>query len=69
MGTRLATKAPQRRKEKTMKPGMGVLIFGIVLLVAGVGVTMFSGKVVWYGAMIVGVINIVRGIMTLSRAS
>jgi len=67
MGTRFATEAPQRRKEKPMKPGLGVLIFGIVLLVAGVGVTLFSGQVIWYGAMIVGVINVVRGIVTLSR--
>jgi len=44
-----------------------VLIFGIVLLVAGIGVTLFSGQVIWYGAMIVGVINVIRGIAILAR--
>ena len=51
-----------------MRPGAGVLIFGIVLLVGGVAVTLFSNTVVWYGAIIVGIINIVRGGLALSRS-
>ena len=50
-----------------MRPGMGVLIFGIVLLVAGVAVTVLSTNAVWYGAIIVGLINIVRGGLRLSQ--
>lgn len=46
---------------------MGTLIFGVVLLVGGVVVTMMSPNTIWYGAMIVGVINIVRGIIKLSQ--
>ena len=48
---------------------MGSLIFGIVLLVGGIVVTVMSPNTIWYGAMIVGVINIVRGIMKLSQGS
>jgi hypothetical protein len=51
-----------------MRPGAGVLIFGIVLLVGGVAVTLFSNRVVWYGAILVGIINIVRGGLALSRS-
>ena len=40
---------------------------GNSLLVAGIGVTLFSGQVIWYGAMIVGVINVIRGIAILAR--
>ena len=46
---------------------MGSLIFGVVLLVAGIVVTMMSPNTIWYGAMIVGVINIVRGIIKISQ--
>ena len=48
---------------------MGTLIFGVVLLGAGVLATVMSPNTVWYGAMIVGVINIVRGIIKLSSDS
>ncbi len=52
-----------------MKPGMGTLIFGIVLFVGGVAVTLGSDSVIWYGGIVVGLINIVRGAITLSRSS
>jgi len=45
---------------------MGSTIFGVVLLALGVGVTMFSGHVIWYGAILVGVYRIIRGLITLS---
>jgi hypothetical protein len=51
-----------------MKPGMGSILFGVVLLVGGIAVTMFSGHVIWYGAIIVGLYRIVRGAIVLSSA-
>lgn len=50
-----------------MRPGMGNLLFGIALLVGGLIVTFASGAVIWYGGIIVGIIQIVRGIVTLSQ--
>ena len=50
-----------------MKPGMGTLLLGIALLVGGIAVSLFSGAVIWYGGILVGGINIVRGIIQLSR--
>ena len=49
-----------------MKPGMGSLLFGIALLLLGVVVTFSSGHVIWYGAILVGIYRIVRGLITLS---
>jgi hypothetical protein len=46
---------------------MGTLLFGIVLFVGGVAVTVGSDSVIWYGGIVVGLINIVRGAITLSR--
>ena len=51
-----------------MQPGVGWIIAGVALLGAGVAVTLFSNAVVWYGAMVVGVIWIVRGISRLAKA-
>jgi hypothetical protein len=50
-----------------MRPGMGHLIVGVLLLVAGIGVTLSSKEVVWYGAIVVGVIEIARGLFYLMR--
>ena len=50
-----------------MRPGTGHLIVGGLLLVAGVGVTVTSKEAVWYGAIIVGVIEIARGLYQLMR--
>lgn len=52
-----------------MKAGVGWIIAGVALLVAGVAVTMLSQHVVLYGAMIVGLIWIGRGILRLVQAS
>ncbi|HEX7603514.1 MAG TPA: glycosyltransferase family 39 protein, partial [Polyangiaceae bacterium] len=52
-----------------MKSGAGNLLFGVVLLLAGVAFSVASENVVWYGAIVVGLINIVRGGMKLARAS
>ncbi len=41
---------------------------GAVLLVAGIGVTVVSKEVVWYGAIVVGLIEIARGIYKMTRA-
>ena len=50
-----------------MRPGTGHLIVGALLLVAGIGVTVTSKEAVWYGAIIVGVIEIARGAYQLMR--
>ena len=50
-----------------MRPGMGHLIVGVVLLAAGIGVTVSSKETVWYGAIVVGVIEIARGLYYLMR--
>jgi NCS1 family nucleobase:cation symporter-1 len=49
-------------------PGAGSIVFGVILLVAGLAVTALSDHVVWYGAIVVGLVNIVRGSMQLARA-
>lgn len=51
-----------------MRPGMGHLIVGVLLLGAGVAVTVTSKEVVWYGAIIVGVLEIARGLYYLMRS-
>ena len=51
-----------------MRPGVGWIIAGVALLGAGVAVSMMSNAVVWYGAILVGIIWIVRGIYRLSKA-
>ena len=52
-----------------MRPGVGWILAGVALLGAGVGVSLFSQAVVWYGAVIVGIIWIVRGVYRLSKSS
>lgn len=52
-----------------MKPGMGSLLFGLALLIGGIGVTLSSGHVIWYGAILVGIYRIIRGLITLSSNS
>lgn len=51
-----------------MRPGTGHLIVGVALLAAGIGVTASSKEAVWYGAIVVGVIEIARGLYYLSRS-
>ena len=51
-----------------MKPGIGYILVGIALLGAGVGITMASENTVWYGAMVVGVYYIGRGVYKLISA-
>jgi hypothetical protein len=41
---------------------------GAVLLAAGIGVTFVSKEVVWYGAIVVGVIEIARGLWATLQA-
>jgi NCS1 family nucleobase:cation symporter-1 len=48
--------------------GTGALVFGVLLLVAGLAVTALSDHIVWYGAIVVGLANIVLGSATLARA-
>ena len=52
-----------------MRPGLGHLIVGVLLLVAGIAVTVTSREAVWYGAIIVGVIEIARGLYYLMRTT
>src|SRR5689334_20544758 len=47
--------------------GTGSIIFGLILLIAGVGLTAASGgNTIWYGAILVGVIRLVTGIVAAS---
>jgi uncharacterized membrane protein HdeD (DUF308 family) len=50
-----------------MRPGTGHLIVGVLLLIAGIVVTVTSTEAVWYGAIVVGVIEIARGLFYLMR--
>lgn len=50
-----------------MRPGTGHLIVGALLLAAGTGVTFLSKEVVWYGAIVVGFIELARGVLALLR--
>jgi hypothetical protein len=52
-----------------MRPGVGWIIAGVVLLGAGIAVSMASNAVVWYGAIIVGIIWIVRGVYRLVKSA
>ena len=52
-----------------MRPGLGWIIAGVTALGAGVAVSLLSQAVVWYGAVIVGIVWIVRGIYYLSKSS
>ena len=52
-----------------MRPGVGWILAGVALLGAGIAVSMASNAVVWYGAIIVGIIWIVRGVFRLSKSS
>jgi hypothetical protein len=51
-----------------MRPGSGHLIVGVLLLTAGGAVSILSTEVVWYGAIVVGVIEIARGLFYLLRS-
>ena len=50
-----------------MRAGVGHIIFGAILLAVGLYVTMTSQQVHWWGAIIVGVIEIIRGIVIALR--
>jgi len=47
---------------------MGHLVVGLAFLAAGIAVTVMSEAVVWYGAIIVGAIEVGRGVYTLARS-
>jgi len=47
---------------------LGHLLVGILLLLAGIGVTVASREHVWYGALVIGAIQIVRGLHDLMRS-
>jgi uncharacterized membrane protein HdeD (DUF308 family) len=44
------------------------LVIGIVLLIVGIGLTVASPHSIYYGAIAVGVINIIRGLVQLSQS-
>jgi len=52
-----------------MRPGVGWILAGVALLGAGIAVSMASNAVVWYGAIIVGIIWIVRGVYRLTKSA
>ena len=51
-----------------MRPGVSQLVMGVLLLGAGVGVTLLSTQVFWYGAIVLGIVQIVRGLFLLLRS-
>ncbi len=51
-----------------MRAGVSLIVFGVVLVGAGLAVTMMSDHVFWWGAIVVGIIEIVRGIVIALRA-
>jgi hypothetical protein len=52
-----------------MRPGVTQLVMGVLLLGAGIAVTVLSTQVFWYGAIVVGVIQIARGAYMLLRSA
>jgi hypothetical protein len=52
-----------------VRPGVGYILAGVGLLGAGVGITIASTNTVWYGAMVVGVYYIGRGVYTLLKSA
>lgn len=44
----------------------GHLLVGLLLLSAGIAVTVTSEKIVWYGAIVVGMVEIVRGLSAMA---
>jgi hypothetical protein len=52
-----------------LRPGTGHLIAGLVLLTAGLVVSLLSKEVVWYGAIAVGGLEVARGGYLLARRS
>ena len=51
-----------------MRPGVGWIIAGVFLVGAGITVSLLSNAVVWYGAIILGIIWIGRGVYRLTKA-
>ena len=58
-----------QRASGGLRPGTTQLIMGVLLLGAGIAVTVLSTEVFWYGAIVVGAIQIARGIFMLVRSS
>jgi hypothetical protein len=50
-----------------MRPGLGHLLVGVALLSVGIGITVFSHRVVMYGAIAVGAFEVLRGIYMLVK--
>jgi hypothetical protein len=51
-----------------VRRGTGHLGVGALLLAGGIGVTMASRATVWYGAIIVGALEVARGLYHLMRS-
>ena len=52
-----------------MRAGVGTLIFGLVLLGAGIAVTVLSEQVVAFGAIGVGLYYAIKGVVLIARQS
>ncbi len=50
-----------------MRAGVGHIVFGALLLAVGLYVTMTSERVHWWGAIVVGGFEIIRGIVIALR--
>ena len=59
---------PEALSEETYQSGAGLIVFGVILLLTGILLTAFSvGNAIWYGAIIVGIVEICRGIARSSN--
>ncbi len=50
-----------------MRHGVPQLVMGVLLLGAGIAVTLLSTQVFWYGAIVVGIIQIARGLFMVLK--
>jgi hypothetical protein len=51
-----------------VRRGVSSIVLGAILLAAGAGVTLYSEVLYWYGAIIVGVIEIIHGVVIVARS-
>lgn len=47
--------------------GVGTLVIGLLLLVVGIVITISGTGVIWYGAIIVGALMVIQGLVRLGK--
>lgn len=52
-----------------MRAAVPHFVLGVILIVAGVGITLATeGQMMWWGAVVAGIISIIWGIVVALRA-